>query len=138
MGLNGTALAFEQLGIEVSMLFVSENNVAAQRLIQENFDIGTLFGDITVRDHRACPQVDIYVAGFPCVSYSSLGLGHGLHCADGQVGLHCLCYVAERKPRCFLLENVSNLVSQRHWPDFQMMMRSLKAIKEKRNLNSTL
>ena len=132
VGLNGMALAFEQLGVEVEVLFVSENNPSAQRLLEENFYFGELYTDVTARNHRGSPQVDVHTAGFPCVSYSTLGLRRGVHCAEGHVGLHCLCYVAERKPRCFLFENVSNLVSQRHWADFEMMLRNLRAIQEKR------
>ncbi len=63
------------------------------------------------------PEVDLYVAGFPCQAWSSAGVGLGVRDAKGRgvVIYHILQQLAEaqQKPRCVILENVKGL-AQRH------------------------
>ncbi len=78
------------------------------------------------------PSVDIYGAGFPCQNFSQQGLGEGMS-SDGPnalVGLACLNYISDKRPRAFLLENVANLSSKKHWRDFALIMNVLTQVCE--------
>ncbi len=63
------------------------------------------------------PEVDLYVAGFPCQAWSTAGFGLGVRDAKGRgVAIyHILQQLAQaqQKPRCVILENVKGL-AQRH------------------------
>ncbi len=63
-------------------------------------------GNITSRDHGTMPTVDAYVAGPPCTKYSTLGKGEGTDHADGLLFVHCLEYIAQKKPILVIIENV--------------------------------
>jgi hypothetical protein len=45
------------------------------------------------------PACDVYFAGFPCQSYSDQGRGEGLQSENGNVGLACIRYLMEKKPK---------------------------------------
>ena len=67
-----------------------------------------VYDDVTKRDVKDMPQVDIYTAGFPCQPWSSEGKGEGRRDKQGR-GLifdHVLKYINEKLPTSFLLENV--------------------------------
>ena len=131
-GLHGGGLALEALGVQHVTSFLSEADPAAQQVLEANFEFGWLQDNCLTRDVAATPSVDLYTAGFPCVPYSSAGLGHGLASADGLVGLACIRYIARQRPGMFLLENVAHLVSARHADAFHMMLSLLSSIQDRR------
>jgi DNA-cytosine methyltransferase len=85
--------------------------------------------DINLRAARAVPDHDLYVAGFPCQPFSSMGLRQGVADAQGrgtiiQRILECL---EAKLPRAFLLENVRGLVTE-HKQDFDQILTRLRAL----------
>jgi site-specific DNA-cytosine methylase len=134
-GLNAARLAFEflGLGLKVKEVFACEVSAVARKVIKHNFDMtdAKIYEDITERDHAAAPYVDFYSAGFPCQSYSRQGLGEGVSSTNGNVGLHCLMFIRNKRPKAFILENVASLASKRHWHDFSLIMNFIKGIKDK-------
>lgn len=56
--------------------------------------------------------VDLYVAGPPCQSFSSMGTGQGETDPRGQVFQHVLEYIKEHRPRACVLENVRALAGK--------------------------
>ena len=50
-------------------------------------------------------------------------------CLPGFVGLLCVSYIAEKKPKAFMLENVPMLASHKHWSDFCLIMNFLMSIR---------
>merc|ERR1711972_355450 len=71
-----------------------------------------MYHDVTTRDNKKAPCTDIYVAGFPCQPFSSAGLGQGFNDMKnrGQIFFYVLDYIRTKKPKVFILENVSGLV----------------------------
>ena len=130
VGLNGMCIALEMLGVEYKLRFVCEKDASAQAVLARNFQYDILQPDVFTRDLNETPYVDLYTAGFPCVSYSSLGRGEGLQHEQGHVGLHCLMYISNHRPRCFLLENVKALTSQKFVDTFHLILNYLKGIKD--------
>ena len=70
--------------------------------------------DITRRTHSAAPGCDIYIAGYPCPSFSALGKRKGTGDSRGLIGLHGLRYICEHRPRVCVLENVKGLLREKH------------------------
>ena len=85
--------------------------------------------DIATRDPEKLPSHDLYVAGFPCQPFSSMGLGEGV--ADrhgrGRIVTHIVAALAAKQPRAFILENVSGLVTTRKGT-FNAILKRLNAI----------
>ena len=82
---------------------------------------------------------DVYVAGYPCPSFSSAGKRRGQLDVRGLVGLHGLELVARAKPCCCILENVRGLLNKKHSAFTDMIrdvFRKLKYVVYKRVLNT--
>ena len=88
-----------------------------------------LFKDITRRRPEQLPDHDLYVAGFPCQPFSTMGSRQGVNDKLGR-GLiidHIIAALATKLPRAFLLENVRGLVSQ-HRDSFDHILGRLRTI----------
>ena len=108
-GIGGMRLAFEKSGGEC--VFSSEWDRFAQQTYQTNFG-EVPFGDITEIHERDIPKFDIVAAGFPCQPFSSIGKRQGFeHKTQGTLFYDVARIIAHHKPKAFLLENVSGLVT---------------------------
>merc|ERR1719264_2512066 len=77
-----------------------------------NYPPKIFFDDLTKRDNSKAPAADLYVAGFPCQPFSTAGLQQGFSDVRGrgEIFWHVRDYLEQKKPRMFMLENVSGLV----------------------------
>jgi DNA (cytosine-5)-methyltransferase 1 len=108
-GIGGMRLAFESAGAEC--VFSSEWDRFAQQTYECNFG-EVPFGDITQISESDIPKFDIVAAGFPCQPFSSIGKRQGFqHKTQGTLFYDVARIIAHHKPRAFLLENVSGLVT---------------------------
>jgi len=88
-----------------------------------------LFKDITRRRPEQLPDHDLYVAGFPCQPFSTMGSRQGVDDPSGR-GLiieHIIAALATKLPRTFLLENVKGLVTQ-HRSTFDHILHQLRTM----------
>lgn len=88
--------------------------------------------DITERVAADVPDHDLYVAGFPCQPFSSMGLRQGTADAQnrGTIFEYVLACLAAKHPRAFLLENVRGLVVE-HQRAFATMVARLRNLKNR-------
>jgi site-specific DNA-cytosine methylase len=73
---------------------------------------GPIFDDMLKRNNADIPQIDMYVAGFPCTPFSSLR-GHAtklLREKAAKVFFKCLRVIASKLPPVAILENVMGIV----------------------------
>ena len=61
-------------GIELDHEFSCDNMPACQRMIAHCHNPAVLYASVQNRDVFAMSKVDLYLAGFPCQAYSTLGL----------------------------------------------------------------
>ena len=108
-GIGGMRLAFEKAG--GVCVFSSEWDRFAQKTYSENFG-EVPHGDITQIDEREIPRFDILTAGFPCQPFSSIGKRQGFkHKTQGTLFYDVARIIEHHKPKAFLLENVSGLIT---------------------------
>lgn len=69
-----------------------------------------VYNDMTTRDHKEAPAVDMYIAGSPCQSFSTTGKRAGLEDTRGIVIFSVIDYISAQQPTVFIIENVSNLI----------------------------
>ena len=108
-GIGGMRIGFESVGAKC--VFTSEWDRFAQDTYEANFGERP-HGDITQISANAIPKFDILLAGFPCQPFSSIGKRQGFkHKTQGTLFYDVARIIEHHKPRAFLLENVSGLLT---------------------------
>lgn len=133
-GIGGFRLAFQNLGGHC--VFSSEWNSFSKKTYEANFG-EVPFGDITKINENNIPDHDILIGGFPCQPFSiagvskknALGREHGFKDeTQGTLFFDIIRILETKRPKCFLLENVKNLVSHDKKKTFQVIKGALKEI----------
>ena len=107
-GIGGFRLALESLGGEC--VFSSEIDKFAAETYYNNFgDYPN--GDITLIEAHSIPDHDFLCAGFPCQPFSIAGKRLGFEDSRGTLFFEVARILKEKKPKGFILENVSGLVN---------------------------
>ena len=122
-GIGGMRLAFESTG--ATCVFSSEWDKYAQKTYEANFgEIPN--GDITKIQASEIPKFDILLAGFPCQPFSSIGKREGFeHKTQGTLFYDVARIIDHHKPRAFLLENVSGLLTHDKGKTFKTIISTL-------------
>jgi DNA (cytosine-5)-methyltransferase 1 len=107
-GIEAPIEALKQLGIPFKHMWSCEINKFARTSILANHKPEILYEDITTRDHSQLPDVDVYVCGFPCQSFSLMGKKLGTQDPRSNIMMHCIDVIKKKQPLIFVLENVKN------------------------------
>ena len=91
--------------------YVEQSYLANYPQITEN----EFYQDVILLDGRDYEgQIDLFVGGSPCQSFSSVGFQGGLDDARGTLFYEYARLVKEIKPKVFIYENVRNLLNHDH------------------------
>lgn len=112
-GLGGFHVALSKLGGEG--VFAAEWEPGLNALYRENFGI-TPWSDVNRLDDEriaeAIPAHDVLTAGFPCQPFSKSGRQQGFaHTEQGRLFFKVHDILRIKRPRCFILENVPNILN---------------------------
>ncbi|CAK9074935.1 Modification methylase SsoII (M.SsoII) (Cytosine-specific methyltransferase SsoII) [Durusdinium trenchii] len=83
--------------------------------------------DVSLRDHAQAEASDLYVSGFPCPSFSSLGKGQGDKVKKGMLLFDGLRYICHHQPMICIFENVKGLL----FPQHRELTETLKSVLQK-------
>lgn len=127
-GYGSQALALENLGIDFTSDISEIDKYAIQAYNQLHGDTHN-WGDITKIDEKELPYYDLITYSSPCQDFSVAGLGRGGDMGSGTRS--SLLWEVERiiravKPKYLLMENVKNLVGERHKHNFIRWLRVLE------------
>lgn len=129
-GIEAPIQALNILGVPYEHVFSCENDVYAQQNIQHNYDPQYFYCDITTRNHNKLPNIDLYVCGFPCQSFSMLGKRAGFEDEiKGTIFFECLETIRSTRPTAFVLENVKGLINHDSGHTFEIIMKHLQSLK---------
>lgn len=81
------------------------------------------------RDNAQAPVADLYVAGYPCPSYSRLGKKKGCKDRRGCLTLYGLQFIVATRPRTIVLEQVAAILDKTHrklWAFLQKILETLE------------
>lgn len=98
----------------------------AQKSYEANFG-DKPFGDIGLLPSEDIPDFDLLFAGFPCQSFSIIGLRKGF--ADetkGSLFFQIARILHDKRPRAFVLENVRQLTTHDGGRTFEVILRILQ------------
>lgn len=109
-GTGAFTTAMKDLGIEV--VFASDIKPESKMMYEKNHP-GERFhcGDINDLDVKDIPQHDLLTAGFPCVSFSSLGNRQGFKDPRARTIDKVVEIAGHHLPAMIVIENVRNLLS---------------------------
>ena len=76
-GIGAPEMALKYLGIDFESEFACEIDKYARQSFGQLHKPKKFYNDITTRNHKEVEQLDLYVAGFPCQSFSMAGKRKG-------------------------------------------------------------
>lgn len=128
-GIEAPIEALKQLNVPFVHKWSCEVDKYARQSILSNYKPEILFEDITQRDHSTLPDVDVYVCGFPCQPFSSVGLKKGLSDPRSNIMLHCIDVIKTKVPLIFVLENVTGFKTTQKGEPYNFLLSALQSIK---------
>ena len=121
-GIGSPEMALKYLGINFDSIFACEIDKYARQSFEQLHNPQTFYNDITTRNHKEVEQLDLYVAGFPCQSFSTAGKRKGFEEARGTLFFNVAEFIKENQPKTFILENVKGLVNHDKGNTFQTIV----------------
>ncbi len=121
-GIGAPEMALKYLGIDFESMFACEIDKYARQSFKQLHSPKTLYNDITKRNHKDVEQLDLYVAGFPCQSFSVAGKRKGFDEARGTLFFNVAEFIKDNQPKTFILENVKGLLSHDKGNTFQTIV----------------
>ena len=110
-GIGSPEAALKRLNIPHHNVFACDIDKYAKQSFLELNSPDLFYDDITTRDYKEVPQLDLYVAGFPCQSFSLAGKRGGFNDTRGTLFFNVAEFIKVNQPACFILENVKGLLS---------------------------
>ncbi len=129
-GYGSQALALENLGIDFTSDISEIDKYAIQAYEQLHGDTHN-WGDITKIDETQLPYYDLITYSSPCQDFSVAGLGKGGDIDSGtrsSLLWQCERIIRAVKPKYLLMENVKNLVGERHKHNFIKWLKVLESL----------
>eukprot|EP00437_Effrenium_voratum_P033962 CAMPEP_0181476626 /NCGR_PEP_ID=MMETSP1110-20121109/41802_1 /TAXON_ID=174948 /ORGANISM="Symbiodinium sp., Strain CCMP421" /LENGTH=388 /DNA_ID=CAMNT_0023601911 /DNA_START=53 /DNA_END=1219 /DNA_ORIENTATION=+ len=129
-GMETPVMALQALKVEYEHMFSCDIDAKVKQQVLANWAPQVWFDDLMTRNNQAktTPSVDLYVAGFPCQSFSNAGLGRGFNDKRGEVFFGCTSYIEAKRPRVFVLENVKAILSNDGGNTFKTVMSTLRGL----------
>jgi DNA (cytosine-5)-methyltransferase 1 len=118
-GIGSPEAALKRLKIPHHNIFACDIDKYAEKSFLELNNPDKFYRDITTRDYKEVPKLDLYVAGFPCQSFSLAGKRKGFDETRGTLFFNVAEFIKINQPECFILENVKGLLSHDSGKTFQ-------------------
>ena len=129
-GIDTPLLALKLLNINVIHKWSCEIDIFAKQQLLLNHSPEYFYDDIFTRDVNTLPDVDLYIAGCPCQSFSSAGLKQGLGCKNGLIFLEVIKVIKHKQPTYFIIENVKALLDKNNSEAFKIIKTELNDLKD--------
>lgn len=122
------SIAAKLAGLKTTVSFISELDQNMRAVATAIHKPNVVYESIDSVPAGSKPACDIYTAGFPCQDFSAQGKGKGAGATRGRLSLHCVAYIQRHKPPAFILENVKNIISKKHFKFFNKLISQLKNV----------
>ena len=138
-GIEAPIQALTQLKIKFKHVFSSEIDKYCIETIKANYSPEIIFGDkdgpypegdITKRNIKDVPDIDLYICGFPCQPFSTAGERRGLDDKRGNVFFSCIKLIKHKKPSYFILENVKGILHNNNGKTWEIIEKELNNLRK--------
>lgn len=123
-GIGGIRRGFEMTGRYVNVLSAEIDKYACQTY-ERLFGVNP-FNDLTSEDFKkkvASVEYDVLLAGFPCQTFSRVGLQKGFNDEEkGQIFFHISGIIRSNRPKAIFLENVDRLITHDEGKTFEKII----------------
>lgn len=127
MGVGGLDLGFEKAGFET--IWGNEYDKTIWATIEYNFpNVKLEKRSIVEVKSSEVPNVDGFVGGPPCQSWSEAGAGRGIDDKRGKLFFDYIRILKEKQPKFFLAENVSGILHPKHKVAFENILKSFEEV----------
>jgi DNA (cytosine-5)-methyltransferase 1 len=125
-GVGGIRLGFEQASNIFDCVFTNEIDKFAIQTYEANF-LSHKVTNKSIEDlsEQDIPDFDIFLGGFPCQSFSVAGKQLGFEDSRGNLFFSIVRILEMKQPKCFLLENVKNLLVHDNGNTFDIIKQEL-------------
>ena len=127
-GIGGFEYGLQQSKHDFKNVGYSEIDKYAVSIYEKHYPNHTNYGDATKINTEDLPNFDFLVGGFPCQSFSIAGRREGLNDTRGTLFFEIARILKDKEPKCFLLENVRNLLSHDKGNTFKTIIRVFSEI----------
>lgn len=130
VGYGSQALALKNLGIDVYSEIAEFDKYASQAYMQLHGETKN-YGDIYTIDETKLPYFDMITYSTPCQDFSAAGKGKGGDKGSGtrsSLLWECERIIRAVKPKYLLMENVKNLLSEKHRHNFNEWFKVLEGM----------
>lgn len=124
-GTGAFSHAFEKTG-KVKAIFSNDIMASSEKIYNENFSHKLTLKDICEIKNEEIPSHDILTGGFPCQNWSIAGKQKGFEDERADVFWKICSILDHHNPKCFVLENVKNLLSHNNGESFKVVIKSLE------------
>lgn len=129
-GYGSQALALKNLGFDVYSEIAEFDKYASQAYMQLHGETKN-YGDIYTIDETKLPYFDMITYSTPCQDFSVAGKGKGGDKGSGtrsSLLWECERIIRAVKPKYLLMENVKNLLSDKHRHNFNEWFKVLESM----------
>lgn len=131
-GVGGIRLGFElaskETETEINCSFSNDMEPKCNDTYKLNFNENIIIQDVCKIKTKKIPDFDIFLAGFPCQSFSIAGKRLGFDDDRGNMFLEIIRILKKKKPSVIFLENVKNLKSHDSGNTFKIIKEELEKI----------
>lgn len=125
-GCGGLDLGFEQAGFNI--VWANEFDSTIHETYEKNHPATKLCkSDVLNIDASDIPDVDGFIGGPPCQSWSVGGRQLGLEDARGKLFLTYINLIKIKRPKFFIIENVDGIITDKHYATFLTFLAELGA-----------
>ena len=113
----------------VEIIYALDNDKYACSIFNENFSIRCTEGDIREIEASEIPPHHLLTGGFPCQSFSIVAQNPrrlGYKDEEGRLFFEMCRIIRERKPTCFIAENVKGILSANRGKAFPLILKEFE------------
>ena len=131
-GIEAPIIALELLGVNFIHQFSCDNDKLIKETVLYNYNPKIFYDNILTRNNKKLPDIDIYICGFPCQSFSTAGNREGFYknTKEGIIFFKCLEVIKFKLPKFFILENVKGLLTHEKGRTFEIIINLLYDLKK--------
>lgn len=108
---------------------ISEIKQSSVNIYNKNMGEVKNYGDITKIKPNEFPNFDLLIGGFPCQTFSLVGLRKGFEDRKGKMIFYIYDILKEKQPKYVVLENVKGIISHNNGKTIKDVVKLLSAQK---------